>query len=83
MLVLVPSVSHIWVKEIPRGRVHCHWKEPSLATVQERLEAETTSSGPAGTGGLKEGGCCNMMLTVGTETEGKYKTPLHFDLSYN
>ena len=57
MLVLVPSASHIWVKVIPGGRVHCHWKEPSLTTVQERLAADTRLSGPGGTkeGGVEEG----------------------------
>ena len=73
MLVLVPSASHIWVKVIPGGRVHCHWKEPSLATVQEMLEADTTLSGPGGTDGSKEGDCWNMMLTVGRETEADTK----------
>ena len=68
MLVLVPSASHIWVKVIPGGRVHCHWKEPSLATVQERLAADTRLSGP---GGSKEGGCRNVMESVGRGTENK------------
>ena len=71
MLVLVPSASHIWVKVIPGGRVHCHWKEPSLATVQERLAADATLSGPDGTGGLKEGGCRNVMESVGRGTKNK------------
>jgi len=39
MLVLVPT--HVWERVIPGGGVHCHWKEPSLATVQERLAADT------------------------------------------
>jgi len=57
VLVIVPLVSHIWAKVIPGGRVHCHLKEPSLATVQERLVADTTLSGPGGTGGSKEASC--------------------------
>ena len=69
MLVLVPSASHIWVKVIPGGRVHCHRKEPSLATVQERLAADTTLSGPGGTSGSREGGCKNVMGSMGSETE--------------
>ena len=74
MLVLVPSASHTWVKVIPGGRVHCHWKEPSLATVQERLAADTTVSGPGGTGGSKEGGCRNVMESMGRGTETRYRT---------
>ena len=74
MLVLVPSASHIWVKVIPGGRVHCHWKEPSLATVQERLVADTTLSGPGGTGGSKEGGWRKVMESVGKGTETRYRT---------
>ena len=69
MLVLVPSVNHIWVKVIPGGSVHCHWKEPSLATVQERLAADTTLSGPGGTSGSREGDCKNVMGSMGRETE--------------
>ena len=69
MLVLVPSASHIWVKVIPGGRVHCHWKEPSLATVQERLVADTRLPGPGGTGGSKEGGRRKVMESMGKETE--------------
>ena len=61
MLVLVPSVTHIWEMLIPGGGVHCHWKEPSLATVQERLAADTTLSGPGGTGGSVELGCRNVI----------------------
>ena len=60
MLVLVPSATHIWEKVIPGGGVHCHWKEPSLATVQERFAADTTLSGPCGTGSSMEGGCRNV-----------------------
>ena len=75
MLVLVPSASHIWVKVIPGGRVHCHWKEPSLATVQERLAADTTLSGPGGTGGSNEGGCRNVTGDMGRGTEKtRYRT---------
>ena len=73
MLVLVPSASHIWVKVIPGGRVHCHWKEPSLATVQERLAADTTLSGPGGTGGSREGDCKNVMGSMGRGTETRYR----------
>ena len=73
MLVLVPSASHIWVKVIPGGRVHCHWKEPSLATVQERLAADTTLSGPGGTGGSREGDCRNVMESVGRGAETRYR----------
>ena len=61
MLVLVPSATHIWEMVIPGGGVHCHWKEPSLTTVQERLAADTTLSGPGGTGGSMEGGCRNVI----------------------
>ena len=60
-LVLVSLATHIWERVIPGGGVHCHWKEPSLATVQERLAADTTLSGPGGTGGSMEGGCRNMI----------------------
>ena len=70
MLVLVPSVNHIWVKVIPGGGVHRHWKEPSLATVQERLAVDTTVSGP---GGSREGGCKNVMGSMGRETETGYR----------
>ena len=80
MLVLVPSASHIWVKVIPGGRVHCHWKEPSLATVQERLVADTRLSGPGGTGGSKEGGCRKVMESVGRATETRYRTLSQDDL---
>ena len=65
MLVLVPSAIHIWERVIPGGGVHCHWKEPSLATVQERLAADTTLSGPDSTGGSVEFGCRNV---IGRET---------------
>jgi len=37
MMILFPSANHIFERVIPGGGVHCHWKEPSLATVQERL----------------------------------------------
>ena len=60
MLVFVLSATHIWERVIPGGGVHCHWKEPLLATVQERLVADTTLSGPGGTGSSTEGGCRNM-----------------------
>ena len=56
-----PSATHIWERVIPGGEVHCHWKEPSLATVQERLAIDTTSSGPGGTGGSVELGCRNVI----------------------
>ena len=69
MLVLVPSASHILVKLIPGGRVHCHWKEPSLATAQERLAPDTKLSGPGGTGGSREGDCKNVMESMGSGTE--------------
>ena len=74
MLVLVPSASHIWVKMIPGGRVHCHWKEPSLPTVQERLAADTTLSGPGGTSGSNEGGCRNVIGDMGRGAETRYRT---------
>ena len=61
MLVLVSSATHIWEILIPGGGVHCHWKEPSLATVQERLAADTTLSGPGGTGSSVEWGCRNVI----------------------
>ena len=61
MLVLVPSATHIWERVIPGGEVHCHWKDPSLATVQERLAADTTSSGPGGTGSSTGWGCRNVI----------------------
>ena len=77
MLVLVPSATHIWVKVIPGGRVHSHLKEPSLATVQERSAADTTLSGPGGTGGSKEGDCRNVMEDVGRGTE----TRVHISVS--
>ena len=65
MLVLVPSTTHIWERVIPGGEVHCHWKDPSLATVQERLAADTTLSGPGGTDGSVELGCRNVIdITV-------------------
>jgi len=71
MLVLVSSATHIWEMFIPGGGVHCHWnsKEPSLATVQERLAADTTLSGPGGTGGSMEGGCRNVIEGA---TNGRY-----------
>ena len=74
MLVLVPSASHIWVKLIPGGRIHFHWKEPSLATVQERLAADTTLSGPGGTGGSREGGGRNVMEFMGRGTETRVQS---------
>ena len=74
MLVLFPSASHIWVKLISGGGVHCHWKEPSLATVQERLAADPTLSGPGGTGGSKEGGCRNVMGSMGRGTETRVQS---------
>ena len=61
MLVLVPSTTHIWERVIPGGEVHSHWKDPSLATVQERLAADTTLSGPGGTDGSVELGCRNVI----------------------
>jgi len=71
MLVLVPSATHIWERVIPGGGVHSHWKEPSLATVQERLAADTTLSS---TTGSMEGGCRNVMLLVGGVTNEGGKT---------
>ena len=68
MLVLVPSATHIWERVISGGGVHCHWKEPSLATVQERLAADTTLSGPGGTGGSMELDWRNVM-TVNVERD--------------
>jgi len=65
MLVLVPSATHIWERVIPGGEVHCHWKEPSVATVQERLAADTTLSGPGDTGDSMEGSCRNVIVDVG------------------
>ena len=67
MLVLVPSATHIGERVIPGRGVHCHWKEPSLATVQERLAADTTLSGPGGTSGSMEGGT-NVIEVVGRAT---------------
>ena len=58
MLVLVASTTHIWVSG--KG-VHCPWKEPSFATVQKMLAADTTLSGPGGTGGSMEGGWRNVI----------------------
>ena len=87
MLVFVPSVTHIRERVIPGGGIHCHWKEPSLATVQERLAADTTSSGPGGTGGSMEGGCRNVIEVVGSALVGgmatneRGKSPSSF--SYN
>jgi len=60
MLVLVPSATHIWERVIPGGEVQCHWKEPSLATVQEKLAADTTLSGPGAIGGSMEVGVVEM-----------------------
>ena len=68
MLVLVPSATHIREMLIPGGGVHCHWKEPSLTTVQERLVADTKLSGPGGTGGSMEGACRNVIEVVGMVT---------------
>jgi len=68
MLVLVPSATHIWEMLIPGGGIHCHWKEPSLTTVQEKLEDDTTLSGPGGTGGSMEGGFRNVNEVVGRAT---------------
>ena len=62
------------MKVIPGGRVHCHWKEPSLATVQERLAADTRLSGPGRTGGSKEGGGRNVMESMGRGTEEQWDT---------
>ena len=89
MLVLVPSATHIWERVIPGGGVHCHWKKPSLATVQERLAADTTLSGPGGTTGSMEGGCRNVIevvgsaLVIGTATTGneRGKSPSSFYLT--
>jgi len=72
MLVLVPSATHIWKRVIPGGGVHCHWKEPSLATVQERLAADTTLSGPGGTAGSTED-CRNVIVVVGRATNERGK----------
>jgi len=72
MLVLVPSATHIWERVIPGGGVHCHWKEPSLATVQERLAADTTLSGPGGTAGSTED-CRNVIEVVGRATNERRK----------
>ena len=80
MLVLVPSVTHIWERMIPGGGVHCHWKEPSLATVQERLAADTTLSGPCGTCSSMEGGCRNVIGVVGRAANERGKS--HFIISY-
>ena len=77
ILVLVPSANHIWVKVIPGGSIHSHSKEPSLVTVHERLAADTTLSGPGGTGGSKEGDCRNVMGDVGRGTE----TRVHISVS--
>jgi len=68
MLVLVPSPTHIWERVIPGGGVHCHWKELSLATVQERLAADTTLYGPGSTGGSMNGSCKNVIEGVGRAT---------------
>jgi len=42
-----------------------------LATVQERLAADTTFSGPGGTAGTMEGGCRNVTFIVGRATNEK------------
>ena len=78
MLVLVPSATHIWERVIPDGWVHCHWKEPSLATVQERLAADTTLSTTIGSI------CRNVMSAVGSSTNEREKTPYHnmFPIGY-
>ena len=73
MLVLFPSATHIREMEISGGGIHFHWKEPSLATVQERLAPDTTLSGRGGTVGSMEGGCRNVMLDVGRETNERGK----------
>ena len=67
MLVLVPSATHIGGKGIPGGGVHCHWKDPSLATVQDRLAAVTTLSSTIGSI------CRNVMLAVGSTTNERGK----------
>ena len=67
MLVLVPSATHIWERVIPGGGVHCHWKEPSLATVQERLAADTTLFSTI------DSICRNVMLAVGSSTNERGK----------
>jgi len=75
MLVLVPSATHIWEKVIPGGEIHCHLKEPSLATVQERLADDTILSGPGGTGSSMDGGSRNVIEVEGRSTNegGKFQ----------
>ena len=73
-MVLVPSATHIWERVIPGGGIHCHWKEPSLATVEERLAADTTLSVPGGTGGSIEGGCRNVIGVVGRAANARRKS---------
>ena len=43
-----------------------------MATVQERLAADTTSSGPGGTGGSM-GGCRNVIVVAGRSTNERGK----------
>ena len=85
MLVLVPSATHIWERVIPGGGVHCHWKEPSLATVQERLAADTTLSGPGGTaaGGSMEGGWRNVIGWGRTNERDSCAVDLSAELKYD
>ena len=80
MLVLVASATHTWERVIPGGEVHCHWKEPSLVTVQERLVADTTLSGPCGTGGSMDGGCRNVIGVVGRAAKERGKP--HITISF-
>jgi len=44
--------------------------------VQERLAADTTLSGPGGTGGSMVGGCSNVMLVVDRATRERGKPPI-------
>ena len=80
MLVLVPSATHIWERVIPGGEVHCHWKEPSSATVQERLAADTTLSSLGRRIGSIE---MKVILVVGRDTIEKGESLFHNNLSCN
>ena len=79
MLVLVSSAPHIWERVIPGGGVHCHWKEPSLATVQERLAVDTTP-GPGGTGSSVEWGCRNV---IGRSVTNKRGNCIYYNVGFS
>ena len=81
MLVLVPSVTHIWERVIPGGGVHCHWRNPYWS--QCRRGWQLTPHCPALVVHCSsvEVGCRNEIDVVGRETNERGSIKTHIAIA--